>query len=77
MAKSKPEKWAAKLGTTALNPLQVIDLQDAVRARKKKVKLEERWFVIKYLPDGETIYYSPEGGYVPSGYLNIQRLLED
>lgn len=75
--RKKPlEEWQAKLGTSALDPMQAMDLQEAIRKRKKRANLDGRWFLIKYLSDGETIHYSPEEGFVPTGYLNIRKFVE-
>ena len=75
--KRTQELWQSKLGTSALNPIQVMELQDALKERAVRVQLEGRWFSIRYEPDGKTIYYSPEEGYTPSGYLNISHFLSD
>lgn len=77
MKKHKQEPWAAKLGTTTLDPLQVMDLQDAVRARKKTAVVQGKKFLLSY--KGEQVYYQPaeDGVFAPSGYLDIKRFLED
>lgn len=75
--RSTPEGWQARLGTTNFDPLTVMDLQDAVRARKKTVILQGRKFLLKYDKKNKTVYYSPEEGFAPAGYLEIERLLED
>ena len=75
MKKRTEEPWQAKLGVRGLNPLAVIELQDAVRSKKRTVELDGIKFRIKYV-DNDTIYYSPVDGFAPCGYLLISRLLE-
>lgn len=75
MAKKKSEPWQAALGTNALNPLQAMDLQEAVRNNLEKAEIEGKPFTIKYLPDGKTIFYKPVKGGVPCGYVLIERIL--
>jgi hypothetical protein len=74
MAKKKTETWQARLGTS-LNPIQVLEMQDAVRARETRVRMEGKWFELRYSSDGETVQYVPLRGFVPTGYLNIAKLL--
>jgi len=78
MAKRKrrhDEVWQARVGTRVFNPLEVMELQEALRGKEKRVKLGDRWFLLRYQDDGETVFYSPEKGSVPCGYLNIDKLL--
>ena len=77
MKRKAPEPWTAKLGTSALDPLEVIDLQEAIRARKKKADVQGRKFLLTYIGN-TTVYYRPAGDeFVPAGYLDISRFLED
>jgi len=77
MAKKKTvEPWQAKLGVSGLNPLAVMDLQDAVKAEKETAVLDGRKFLIKYV-DEKTIFYKPEEGFAPCGYILTKRLLSD
>lgn len=71
------EKWQAKVGTSSFNPLEIMDLQDAVKLRKKKIKLGEREFILEYREDGKVVYYHPSDGFAPAGYIEIRRLMED
>jgi hypothetical protein len=74
----KGESWAARLGTTSLDPLEVLEFQAAIRAHKKTVKVGGREFTLTY-KNGNIVHYRPaaEGIYVPSGYLDVRRFLED
>lgn len=75
-----PESWEAKIGTSSFDPLTVMDLQDAVRQRRKQVILNDRKFLLSYYQvNGEAkVYYSPAGPiFAPSGHLDIKRLLEE
>lgn len=75
MPKKRTEPWQAKVGTSALNPIQVMELQDAVRDRKDMVSLEGISFQLRYSDDGETVQYVPVKGWTPTGFLNIAKLL--
>ena len=70
------EEWQARLGTKALNPVQVLDMQEALRERKKRAEIDGRWFKFVYHNDG-TVYYTPEEGFAPCGYLIIDKFLEE
>ena len=75
--RKKPEPWAARLGTSALDPLQVMDLQEAIRKRAKTALVGGVKFKLSYKKDG-TVFYQPaeEGKYSPCGYLDIERFME-
>ena len=77
MAKHRIETWQSKLGTTGLNPLQVIQMQDAIKERKKQVRFEHgRLFYLKY-KNSNHVYYRPERGFAPAGWLDIEKFLQD
>lgn len=81
IGRKKPETWQAKLGTSALNPLQVQDLQDAIKAKKKVAVLQGRKFRIRYFREDreDKLYYAPldvDEGYGPCGYLVVNRIME-
>lgn len=67
-----PEEWQAKLGTTNFDPLEAIDLVDAVKARKKRAKIGDRMFTLNY--EATRVYYSPVDGFAPSGWLELERI---
>jgi hypothetical protein len=76
MAK-KPEEWESRLGTTSFNPLEVFDLQDAVKSQQPTADLQGRVFLLSYSVrnNEEVVYYRPERGFAPCGYLNVRRFL--
>lgn len=63
-----------------LNPLSGLDLQNAVNARRKTVKLKVgptdivTDFTIKY--EGPKFWLSPKDGLVPCGWFDINKVLE-
>jgi hypothetical protein len=71
------EPWAARLGTACFDPLEVMDLQTAIRARKKIAVVQGRKFRLQY-SGANTVYFTPadDGVFTPSGYLDIKRFLE-
>lgn len=73
MAK-KPEPWEARLGVSSFDPLDVIALAEAVKARRGTVTLREQTFKLRYLND--KVHYSPEHGYTPCGWVDIEKLGE-
>lgn len=78
MSPSRQEEWNARLGSTYLDPLQVIDLQDAIRDRKKSVTVQGTKFLLTYT-NSNTVYYQPADDrfFTPAGYLDIKRFLRD
>jgi hypothetical protein len=79
MKHRREEKWESKLGTSSFDPLEVIELQDAIRQRIVVARIGGRQFELTYYSaeDGEKVHYSPLEGFVPSGNLDIKRFLED
>lgn len=77
--KPKSEEWETRLGTSGFNPLDVLELQDAVRNREHSVHLTDsnQTLILTYKvrSDGEVVHYKPERGFVPIGTLNIDHLL--
>lgn len=66
------EDWQAKLGTTSFDPLDAMTLADAVRVRAKTVALSVGTFKLRY--QGHTVHYSPERGFTPCGFINIEQI---
>jgi hypothetical protein len=54
------------------NPLEMLELRRAVKARKDTVKLRGQIFNLRY--EGRSFFYSPQKGFVPCGWLNIRRV---
>lgn len=73
MAK-KHEEWEARLGTSSFDPLQVMKLSDAVKNRDETVQLGGRNFSLTYR--GDRVFYSPVEGYVPCGWIEIDRIVK-
>lgn len=72
---TKGEEWEDRLGTSSFNPLDILELQDAVRASSPSVVLSgNRVFVLTYSPG--VVHYKPERGFAPCGHLQIDRLLK-
>lgn len=78
IARHKQEEWAAKLGTTTFDPLEVLAIQDAIRVKAKTVEIEGRKFILSYKEKGK-VFYSPaeDGIFAPCGWLDIDRFLEE
>lgn len=72
MARKKYEPWEAALGLTSFNPLEAMQLQDAIRNREETVLLGSKTFALHYRDD--KVHYSPVEGYVPCGWLDIERM---
>jgi hypothetical protein len=68
----KYEPWEARLGVTSFDPLEVIQLVDAIRARAETVTLTSGTFKLKYEPG--RVHYSPERGFTPTGWIDIERI---
>lgn len=75
--RKRQEEWQAKLGTSALNPLEVLDLQEAIKAKKKIAVLQGRKFHISYYrEEGEDkIHYKPVEGFTPCGFLLVKKIM--
>jgi hypothetical protein len=73
--KRKPEQWQSLLGTSAFDPLEIFDLQDAIREGKKVADVQGRKFQLKYR--NGSVFYAPldDRIFVPSGWLEIGRFL--
>jgi len=72
--KQKEEPWQARLGTKVFNPVQAMEMQDAVRDRADSVVIDDRKFLLTYKVEGK-VFYKPENGVAPCGYLNISHFL--
>ena len=70
----KPESWEARLGVSSFDPLDVMALADAVKARKDTVELHGLTFKLRY--QDNKVHYSPERGYIPCGWVDIEKLGE-
>ena len=53
------------------NPLEMMELSKAVKKRKPTIKLRGKTFILKY--ENGSLFYRPERGFVPCGWLNIKR----
>jgi len=71
----KPEPWEARLGVSSFDPLDVMALADAVKARSKSVELRGRTFKLRY-QEGKVHYSPTDGTYTPCGWVDIQKLGE-
>src|SRR3970040_1265487 len=75
----KWEEWQSRLGTRTFNPLEVIDMQKAIRKRKTFVDVQGRRFLLRYYTkQGEDkVFFRPDGDLLtPCGHLDIRRFLE-
>lgn len=70
--KQRVEDWEARLGTTSFDPLEVMQLADAIKDRKETVLLGSRNFALSYR--GDRVFYSPVEGFAPCGWLDISRI---
>jgi len=73
----KWEGWQSRLGTSALDPLQVMDMQEAIRKRRKSVIVQGKEFLLTYYGDNHVYYRPGDDSFAPAGHLNIKRFLED
>lgn len=71
----REETIAVDKRAKALNPLQKIDLRDAVKQGATEAKIQSRWFYIKYV--GTKIWYEPVQGYVPCGWVEKEKVLSE
>jgi len=67
------EVWEKKLGLQSFDPLQLLELADAVRERRETVNLGKN-FSLVYRE--EKVFYSPVDGYTPCGWIAIAKLEE-
>ncbi len=69
------ETWQAKLGTDQFNPLEVFELEEALKNKKPSVTLSGRKFELKYYRDDNRnmVRYYPKEGFTPMGFLDIDR----
>jgi hypothetical protein len=70
----KAEDWEAKLGVSGFDPLEVMQLADAVKLQSESVTLGGRTFHLRY-KEGK-VHYGPDRGYVPCGWIDIDKLGE-
>jgi len=80
VSRKQPELWQAKLGTNVLDPIEAMDLQDAVRKRSKTAIMRGKKFVLTYYKKegADKVFYCPaDDTFVPAGHLDIKRFLED
>lgn len=57
------------------NPLEVIDIIQAIQKKEDRVRLRNRWFTIVYLKDSR-VRIDPVDGFVPCGVWTIKELNE-
>jgi hypothetical protein len=62
----------SKTASSFLNPIEELELKDAVEARKRKITLGGRDYRIEYR--GERIWLQVTKGLVPCGEFLIERL---
>lgn len=74
MPRKRYQDWEARLGTTSFDPLDVMRLAEAVKDRKATVMLSRGNFVLIY--ESDRVHYSPVSGFVPTGWIEINRLEE-
>ena len=72
----KEEPWQTALGTKVFNPLQAMDMQDAIRKKAKSVTIDGKKFVLSYKLKGK-VFYRPEHDFAPCGYLDIDNFLRE
>lgn len=74
--KRKHEVWQTRLGTSTLDPLQVLTMQGAIRKKKSEVVIDGRKYLLSYKIPGQ-VFYKPEGAFSPAGYLDIEKFLKE
>ena len=74
MKKQKYEPWEARLGVTSFNPLEAMQLADAIKARQGTVAIGGRNFALTYRDD--KVFYSPVEGFTPCGWLDLATVEE-
>jgi hypothetical protein len=57
------------------DPIQLFELRDAVRARKKTITLDGKSFNIKYNKD--TFFIAPKYGWVPCGHFEYAHAFDE
>lgn len=77
MKRRSEEPWSAKLGTSVLDPLQVMDLQESVRKRRTTAILQGKKFRLTYYGNNRVYYRPDDDSFAPAGHLDIKRFLED
>lgn len=70
----KYEPWEARLGVSGFDPLEVMQLADAVKNHAETVTFAGKTFNLHY--EGNKVRYSPERGYTPCGWIDIDKLGE-
>lgn len=77
--KKRTEEWESRLGTSNFNPLEVIELQDAIKKHKIIVSIQNREFSLRYYLSPKTkeemVFYKLSDNFVPCGHLSINRFL--
>lgn len=68
----KVEDWEAAIGTSSFDPIEAMDLVDAIKARKDRVLLGDRTFFLDYEPT--RVHYCPERGFVPCGWIDLAKI---
>jgi hypothetical protein len=58
--------------TKRFDPLEMLEVRKAVLARKKKFRVRGKNFTLRY--DGKQVFFRPEKGYAPCGWLTIARV---
>jgi hypothetical protein len=70
--KAKAEDWETRLGTGSFNPLEILELSDAVRERRGTVVIGGTNYALSYR--NERVFYCPVEGFIPCGWLEISRI---
>ncbi|MEM4408583.1 MAG: hypothetical protein QXI19_07560 [Candidatus Caldarchaeum sp.] len=55
------------------DPISQVELENAALAGDERVCLKGRWFSLSYRVVGFA-YYCPQDGFVPAGYLDLERI---
>jgi len=79
-SRKPPEIWQSRLGTNTFNPLEAMELQDAIRKHASSIKLRDKKFLLTYYKVGNNkkVFYRPaDDSFVPAGHLDIQQFLKE
>lgn len=63
-----------RLDRSWLNPVNVLELQKAVKKRKSDIKLNERWFSIRYHDELGKLFIKAKDDYAPCAWLSYEEL---
>lgn len=76
MKRRQEEPWQSKLGSGPFNPLEVDDLQEAIRNEQTEISLSGRVFLLLYLPGDRVYYRLKDSMSPPCGYLETKKFLQ-